>query len=351
MGGGLGVATFSLTTKRANLPAVIDILRQILREPTFPADEFETMKRQRVAMLEQSKSEPQALAGNRLARLTSKYPKDDVRYVPTIEESIDQLKATTVEQVRDLYKDYLGSEHGELAIVGDFDPSETLPILEKALGGWKSSKSYARIERPAAKDLEIVRETIVTPDKANANYLASIIMSLRDDDPDYPALVAGNFILGGGALSSRLGNRLRQKEGWSYGAGSSFNADAQDPRATLSLNAICNPANLAKVVKGADEELKRLVDEGVTSDEVREAKTGLLRQREIQRSNEQSLPGLLISQLHLGRTFQHETDLDKAIERLTPEEVSAAIKKHFDPKKLIVIGAGDVKQGTVSASR
>lgn len=341
-GGELGAVAFSLTTKRANLPAVLDILRQVLREPTLPDEEFEIMKRQRLVGLEQGRTEPAQLAGNRLARLLSKYPKGDVRYVPTIDESVDMLRETTLDQVRSLYREYLGADHGELAIVGDFDPSEVLPIMSKMLADWKASKPYGRIERTAASDLSATRETIVTPDKKNANYLAGLTFGMKDDDADYPALVAANFILGGGTLSSRLGNRLRQKEGLSYGAGSNFSADPLDPNASLRLNAICNPANLAKATIAADEEFQKLVRDGVTERELQEAKTGLLEQRRNQRSQEQALLGRLASQLHLGRTFRHEAELDEAIEKLTAERVSAAIKKYFDPHKLIVVGAGDV---------
>ncbi len=344
-GGGLGSVTFSLQTKKANLPAVLEILRQILREPTLPADEFDVMKQERIAGIEQAKSEPTALAAIRLQRLISKYPKDDVRYVPTIDESITRMRATTIDQVRALYRDYLGASNGELAIVGDFEPSEVLPIMSKMLEGWTSSKPYARIDRPAATDIEGTRETIVTPDKANALCVAGLMLSMKDDDPDYPAMVAGNFILGGGALSSRIGNRLRQKEGLSYGAGSSFSADPLDLRAGLMINAICNPANLPKAIKCLDEEIALILKDGVTEQELAEAKKGYLQQQKVRRASEQALPGLLASELYLGRTMQHEVDLEKAIEALTPEVVNKALRKHIDPKKLIVIGAGDLKTG------
>jgi zinc protease len=350
IGGALGAVTFSVETKRENFPAVLDILRQVLREPTLPADEFETLKRQRLAMLEQGRTEPQLLASNRLQRLQSKYPPDDVRYVPTIDEQIERIKSVTLDQVRALYRDYLGAGQGELAIVGDFEPTEILPIVERALDGWKAQKPYARIERPAPMGLESVREMIATPDKANANYLAGLVIPLRDDAPDYPALVAGNFILGGGALSSRLGYRLRQKEGLSYGAGSQFNADSLDARATLMLNAICNPANLKKAIACADEELTKLLKDGVTAEELNEAKDGYLRQQQNRRANDQALTGLLAGHLHVGRTLKFDADLERAIQRLTPDDVARALRRHIDQTRLIVIGAGDVPSSAPGSS-
>jgi zinc protease len=346
-GGGLGSVTFTVETKRANLAPVLEILRQVLREPTLPADDFEVMKVERIARLEQGRTDPQRLAANRLQRLLSSYPTDDVRYVPTVAEEVDRAKAATIDQVRTLYRDYLGASNGELTIVGDFDPSETMPILARALSGWKSGKPYARIERPFQPGLGGTRETIVTPDKANALYLAALTMPVGDDHPDYPALVIGNFILGGGSLSSRLGDRLRQKDGLSYGASSSFNASPLDARSTLTMQAICNPANLPKAVAAVDEEVDRLLRDGVTAKELDMAKTGYAQQQQIRRSNDTTLSAILASNLFLGRTMQYEVDLERSTQRLTPDAVAAALRKHFDPKRLAIIGAGDVKPDTV----
>ncbi len=346
-GGGLGTATFSIETKRENIAPVLEILRQILREPTLPAEEFEVMKAQRLAAIEQGKTDPQALAGNLLSRLTSKYPPGDVRYAPTIEESIERLKACKLDQVRALYEDYLGASHGELAIVGDFEPSEVLPLFERMLSGWKSGKPYARIERPYQAEIVAARETIVTPDKENALFVSLVSMPMRDDNPDYPALTIGNFILGGGALSSRLGDRLRQKEGLSYGAGSGFSASPTDIHATLMMQAICNPKNLTKAVNAADEELAKLLSDGVTTKELDAAKDGYTRQLEIRRANDAALAGMLATDLYLGRTMRHEVDLEAAIKRLTPDDVGKALRKHIDPKRFVVIGAGNVPADAV----
>ena len=278
-GGGLGTLTFMVQTRRANFAAVLDIVRQVLREPTLPAGEFDLIKNERIAALEQGRSDPMALGMIQIQRLLSPYPSDDVRYVPTVDERVDRLKKASLDQVKSLFQSYLGAEHGELVIVGDFEPSEIMPILAKTFDGWKAAKPYARIERPYQADLKPERITILTPDKDNALYVAGLCLPIMDDNPDYPALVIGNFILGGGGLSSRIANRLRQKDGLSYGARSSFGASPLDPRADLVLNAIYNPVNVAKVVSAVDEELLRLLKDGVMASELEGAKNGYLQQQ------------------------------------------------------------------------
>ncbi|MGH7968741.1 MAG: M16 family metallopeptidase, partial [Limisphaerales bacterium] len=146
--GSLGTVTFSIQAKRDTLPDVLRILGQVLREPAVPADEFDVMKRERLAAIERMKTEPAMLAPRLLQRELSPYPKDDVRYIPTVEETIERLKSTTYDQVVELYRDYLSSQAGELTIVGDFDPAACLPVLKESLAGWKASKPYARITSP-----------------------------------------------------------------------------------------------------------------------------------------------------------------------------------------------------------
>ena len=134
-------------------PPGLNILRQVLREPSLPYREFEVMKNEQIAGIEQGRSDPIRLGFNQIQRMLSPYPSDDVRYVPTLDEQIERLKTTSPDQVAGLYRDYLGADHGEIVIVGDFEPSEILPILAKTLEGWKAGKPYARIERPFQENI------------------------------------------------------------------------------------------------------------------------------------------------------------------------------------------------------
>ena len=137
--------TFSVRAKHDTLPAVLEIFKQVLREPSLPEDQFELLKRERIASVEQLRTEPGALGPRYLQRQLSPYAKDDVRYVPTIDELLERFHDVTYDQVAALYKDYLGSQAGELTIVGDFDSETNLAILKSALAGWKAAQPYARI--------------------------------------------------------------------------------------------------------------------------------------------------------------------------------------------------------------
>ena len=347
----MGAVTFSIQTKRDNLPAVLNLLQQVLREPALPADQFDVLRRERLASVEQMRTEPSTLASRLLSRQFAPYAKEDIRYVPTIEESIERLTSVSHEQVLKLYRDYLGSQAGELSIVGDLDPSACIPILKQTLGGWKAASPYARIATPTPEGLSASQHRLNTPDKANATYTSGLMFALRDDDRDYPAVVLANFILGGGSLSSRLGTRVRQQEGLSYSVGSSFSASPLDKRANFTISAICNPQNIGRVEKAVRDELERLVRDGVTQDELDQAKQGYLRAQKVRRTTDGALAALLSELSYTDRTMAYYIDLEKKIESLTPGQLLTATRRYIDPKKLVLVTAGDFDTKTASAGQ
>jgi zinc protease len=343
-GGTPGQLTFSIQAKRSTLPAAITLLGEILREPAFPAAEFDNMKRGALTRAPMARTEPAALAGNRLARALSPYSPGDIRYVPTAEENEIRLKEVTLDQVIALYTKQLGATEGELAIVGDFDVEPALAQIKEILKDWKSDVAVKRIERAAPASHAALKEDILTPDKANAVFVAGLAFPLKESDPDYAALRLGNFIFGGGTLSSRLGNRIRQKEGLSYGVTSLFSASTRDPDASFTVNASLNPANIDRLEKAVMEELSEFLANGPSAKELADAQKAYTESQKVSRTNDGAIAGQIASNLRLGRTFKHASETEQRIAALTPDEVRSAFRKFIDPKKLVVVRAGDFKK-------
>jgi len=346
----VGQVSFHLQTTRTHLPRALELLRGILREPALADSELEILKQQSIAGLEQQLKDPQALALRRLRRELNAYPPDDVRYIPTIEEEIARIRALQVNQVRQLYENFLSGQAGELAIVGDFDLESTKPLLSALVSDWKASQPYARIPRPAT-EYKPGREVIVTPDKANAIYVAGLVFPLSDTDPEFPALVLGDYILGNNTLSSRLGDRIREKEGLSYGVGSRFAASALDKRASFLIYAIYNPQNRDRVEKLIREEIEKIRRDGVTEEEVARAKKGWLEQQRVARTNDATLASLLAELAYEGRTMAYYQDLETRIRNLQPREIHQALRQYLVPEKLFIVVAGDFPKADQATPR
>jgi zinc protease len=347
-GGGPGAEpgrlTFSVEAKRDTLPQALELLREIVREPSFPTEEFETSKLRMATMLASGRTEPAALARNKLSRALSPYTSDDVRYVPTLEETLERSKHVSLDQIKTLYETQIGGSHAELGVVGDFDPESTVHRVREMLSGWEAKSPFKRIERRVADNGTGSKEDIYTPDKANAEYLAGVSFPVSDGDPDYPALRIANFIFGGSTLASRIGDRIRQKDGLSYGATSSLVASSRDPVASLTVTVSTNPVNIDKVSAAVTEELERFLKDGPTDKEVADAKQAYVESQKVMRTADGAIAGQIVANLNTGRTFAFTAEQEKEILALTPAKVAEAFRKHVDPHRLVIIRAGDFQK-------
>ncbi len=339
----IGLIAITLQTKRANLPAVLELLNEALREPTFPEKEFDVLKKEEVDGLEKGKVEPQMLAMVALQRAMNKHPKTDVRYVPTLDEAAERLKAVTVADVAALYAEQVGGAAGELSVVGDFDADAALKGVDTILKGWKAKAEYKRIDRPFTETKGEVVD-INTPDKANAFYFAAQMIEAKDSDPEYAGLMVGNYLLGASPLSSRLSNRVRGKDGLSYMVMSQAAAGPLDKAGVFVTIAITNPKNVDKVDAAMTEEVAKFLKEGVSADELEDGKKAWLAAQKQGRATDAALAGQLAGGLFVGRTMTYYSDLEKQVEKLQPADVSKAFGKLVDPKKMVVIKAGDLSK-------
>jgi zinc protease len=334
-----GLLSFSWQAKKSTLPALLELLGEIIREPAFPEKEFDILKRGEKQRLEKGLTDPQALAFRYLLRELNPYPKDDVRYQPTIQESLDRLKGVTVAQVAKLYAEQVGGDNGELVLVGDFDGDTAVKQVESFLTGWKSSVPYQRIPE-VAHTVKGRRKDINTPDKENAIYIAGEIVPVTNTDAVFPALRLGNYILGG-SPTARLFERMRQKEGLSYGAGSDLEVSSQDKYGMLLIFAICNPKSLDKAGEIALDVVARTLKEGVTDKELATAKKAYLQELKVKRANDSNLASILGEFLHLGRTFKFYADLESKVAALSVDEVNRALADYLSVDRLVIVRAGD----------
>ena len=201
------------------------------------------------------------------------------------------------------------------------------------------------------QEIPPINEQIETPDKANAFFVAGLRLNLRDDDPDYPALVLGNYMLGGGFLNSRLATRIRQKEGLSYGVGSSLNASPLDKNGQFVASAIYAPQNVAKLEAAIKEEIARALKDGFTAEEVDAARKGYLQSRQLSRAQDSELAGRVASYRFLNRTLAWDVDFEKKIAALTPADIAAAMRRHIDVTRLTIVKAGDFKAPAKAGSK
>ncbi|MCH7814631.1 MAG: insulinase family protein [Planctomycetes bacterium] len=346
-GGAKGSFSASIESDRAHVIAAIELLGEILSQPAFDPAEFELVVKNRQSRLERSLSDPRARGMNALSRAMNPWPPDSIHYVPTIEEQIERLKSVSLGSVSDLYSRYYGGGHLEVAVLGDFDEAEVEAALKNVFGSWKSLAPYERIAREH-RPIESASLSIITPDKEMATVAMGTTFEMRDDDPDYPALVLANYVFGQSA-KSRLMNRLRHEGGLSYGAGASLRVGRQDRRASLIGTAICAPQNAAEALTAMREEFAKWMAEGITDEELADARTSYALKFENTLANDRFVLGELVSGLEIDRTFVYRADLLAKIQSLTKADIQRVLAERLKDAPFVEMQAGDLEREATPA--
>ncbi|HYL89668.1 MAG TPA: pitrilysin family protein [Burkholderiales bacterium] len=333
---------FMIEARGENLVPALRLAAEAMREPSFPPSEFEELKRAALAGAQAELSDPGPNAAVRLSRYLEPYPVGHRNYTPTLEERIEWIRKATLKDAQSCYRDLMGATGADLAVVGEFDKDAVAKAVGELFGPWRNPHPFTRVpskyfDRPAIED------EVLTPDKANAVLRGGENIQMRDDNPDFPALLLGNYLLGGSS-SSRIWARVREKEGLSYSSYSSFNASPFDDVASFRVAAIFAPQNRERVEKAMREEVARAVKDGFSAAEVEAGKKGLLESRRLARTRDRALANRIGTYLYIKRTFAWDSELESKIAALTPDEVNAVLKKYIDPAKLSLVMAGDFKK-------
>jgi zinc protease len=342
VGGARAFTQVTIQTVRESLPDALRLTAELLREPSFPEAEFEQLRQERIAAAEQTRSDPAAIATMNLSRHLNPYPKGDLRYVMTVDERIQELKVLTLDDLKRFHREFFGASHFELAVVGDFDNEGVRKLVSGLFGDWKGTRAFAEIFRPY-RELPPSSQTFETPDKANATVVAGMRFRLGDQDPDYPAMVLANYMLGGHS-TSRLYTRIRAKDGLSYSVGSSLATTPGDNAADFLISAITAPENASKVEAAMKEELQRALKEGFPADEVAGSKKGWAQTQQVSRSQDPELAGRLRLQIHSNRTMAYDMELQNKVAALTPDQILAALRRHLDVSLISFVKAGDFQK-------
>ena len=351
-GGAQGIS-LRLETTKANLAPSIALAQEVLRSPRFDAGEFEQMKAGWISEIEQSRSEPQALLTQQIERHGNPYPKGDVRYAMTFDESLAEIAALKLADVQAFYADYYGASKGVVAAIGDFDAPMLTSQLQSGFGDWISRTAYTRVPEPAL-DLPPANFRLEVKDKQNAVAEGKLEFALREADREYQAMRLAAQIFGGsGGGSGRLWDRVREKEGLSYGVGASLSGGQFDANAEWSMFAITAPQNIDRVKAAFDDEMARARRDGFTAEELKKAKEAIVASNRLSRAQDVALARALESFVTRDKTPKYFAELDALRAQITLDEVNAAFRKYVVPEKMVFGVAGDFAnaKGVVAQAR
>lgn len=321
---------------------LVDLLAEMLRQPTFPTEALQRLKGLALAGLEQAKDDPSSLASRAFSRAI--YPEGNPLRPLTLDEAARSIQGITREDLESFYRKQYGPDHMILVVAGDVRADQVRQALESRLGDWARNPSAAPIPSisvPLAAATK--REVVQVPDKSETEILYGFAGGLKRSDPDFYATQVLNMVLGGGgALNSRLGNVIRDQQGLAYGVSSFFDANLYPGPFEVELGT--NPANAEKAVCSLQQQVERVRQTGVTQRELDEAVAYLTGRFPLRLETNAGMAEILwLAEFYkLGPDYiDRYASYYRAV---TLGQVNAAARKHLHPDRATLVISGTVPE-------
>jgi len=322
-----------------SLDLAMELLAEVVTEPTFVPEEFEKLQQQELTALAIQQADPryQVTKVYRQA-LYGEHP-----YARTVSGEPEDVQALTVEDLRAWWASAMQPNKAVLIFAGDIEADRAVGLTDRYLGRWRKTDADAgRPEPPVLPEPPTIdRRRILLvdmPGSAQCQVRVGCRSITRHDQPDYfISRVVTNYF--GGSFESRLNRRIRVEKGLTYGARGSYIARRFDGELTIST--FTRTDAVAETVRTIFEELDRLLNEPPTDEELNDTKSYFL--GSFVRSRE--TPQAVADDLWLIESNGLEPDyLRKLLERIaatTAQDCQALARRTIDPDRMIVVVTGD----------
>jgi predicted Zn-dependent peptidase len=327
---------FSGRVLRDDLPDVLALLAEQLREPLFDPEEFDKAKAQHAASLRRALDKTSAQAANALAQRL--YPTDHPNYRPSEASMLERLDALTIEDVRAFHIEHFGARQMKLSFAGDLEAGTVAAAVTDTLGGWGSPPEEAPFAEAATPEPP-GRIDIPISDRQNLDVRMGHAVAVRRDSPDYLALYVGNYVLGGN-FSARLMSTVRDEQGLTYGIGSSLSGVATEYDGYWRIAVTLSGDALERGIEATLEQARRFVRDGVTSDELEEKQTTIAGAYKVGLATTGGLAMAMLINAERGFGVDYLDRHPALVQALTVEDVNAAVRRHLDADTLHVAVAG-----------
>ncbi len=327
--------------------AVLDVLKKdvsrglrifadVLMTPAFDPARVELAKLQAIEGIRRRQDQPQSIVGREFAKLI---------YGP----AHPFARESSVESVTRITRDDLAAFHARtvhpngiiLGVTGDFEKSEMLALLRRTFGSWKTGEVPAIVLPPVQTEEARSGKKIVrfVGKGTSQTHVRAGHLTVKETDPDYPALSLLNDILGGSAFRSRLFNDVRTKQGLAYSVGSALRAGVREQGVWL-MRAETKLASTQEVIRRLVANVERLQAQPVTDTELAEAKEAFVNSFVFSFTSPSNIVNRLIGLEYDGLPKDFLQQLRDKVVKLTRDDLLQAARKHLHPDRLRILAVG-----------
>lgn len=330
--GGDDFATVSLTVLKKDLGPALDLLKDILQNPTFPVAEMQRKVSQFKAALASDEDEPMVVASRAFMKdLYGSFP-----YAHPVRGTPQGLSAITRSDLVEFHRKYYRPNNAVLSLVGDLTPEEARQWVTKTFGAWAATP-IPPAKLPPIPPLTHRKEVVIDKDISQANIILGNLGITRNN-PDFYALQVMNYILGGGGFASRLMDDIRVNRGLAYGVSSSFSPGLEPGPFTVTLET--KNATAAEAINQVVAQLRGIKTKPVTADELKDAKSYLIGSFS-RKMDSMSKRAWLLGYVEVyGLGLDYPWRYPELIQHLTPADIQAVADKYIHPENYLLVIVG-----------
>ncbi len=330
---------FSARCLKDNVPLVLGLIAEQLREPAFKKSDLETVKKRYIGNLERAKESTRQQANRKFLQLL--YPAGHPNYAHDVDARIAAVESVTMRAIKDYHKSNYGLGNMTVVAVGDVNNAAFSKELMTAFSDWKQSPLTLKENEYSANAVESTKTYVTMKDKTSTDVYFGQPLGISRDHEDFYAIMMGTFILGGN-FSSRLMQTVRAEQGLTYGVYGWLAGVDDGNDGFWNVWGAFAPDLLEQGRIATEEQLNKWVNEGVTAEELDAKKSTITGTFKVGLATTRGLAGQILSNAERGRATSHLDNYPNVINALTLEQVNAAIRRYVDMDKAVFVAAGSV---------
>jgi zinc protease len=322
-----------------DVETLLDLLVEILTSPVFPVEELEKEKKRLVGSIRQQQDQTSVRAYEASCRRI--YPIEHPLHRRRGEERIAAVEALQRDDLERFYTERYGAGTFQVVVAGDVDSQKILDGLERRLGGWRRGPQPG-FPPVAPASPSPGPETVEMPDKASADVVMAAPSDLTRLDPTYLACQLANSALGQSSLTSRLGVRVRDTEGLTYGIHSSFHAAHIAGPFVVSVTV--RPESRDAAIASTLDEIGRFLQSGLTEKELAEEKSSRIGKFKVDLASNAGLASAIDAAIYYGFGLDYLDEFPARVAAITKEEADVEFRKRVHPDQFTIVSAGSFSQ-------
>ncbi len=322
----------------------LDLLADIILNPTFKDDEIDRLRKQVLAGIMQKKDDPETVAEEKFRKfMFGEHP-----YGQPLEGTEESIYGITREDIVNFHKTYYVPNNAILAVVGDIETDDVLEKVESKFGSWEMLEFFAPhfSQPPQIKGYQIL---LVDKPDLTQSYVNIGHFGIERKSPDYFPVRVMNYILGGGGFASRLMDEVRAKRGLTYGIYSDF--DSYRLKGAFEVGTFTRIDSTLGAIQAILEQIARIRSEKVSEKELSDTKSFYNGYYPLRFETPEQIATQILDVEIYDLGDDYIKNYRKNMSAVTADDVLRVAKKYLDPdniKFVVVSKADEIKTGLES---